>query len=79
MGLRKPTFSAPFQRVLRRSELSVNAETDGKRGAVQSGFDIYIGINTLKDGAHRRRKRDIDDQTRLSRLGSRRAGGPQLR
>jgi RepB DNA-primase from phage plasmid len=25
----------------------------------QSGFDIYIGMNTLKDGAHRRMKRDI--------------------
>ncbi|MHB8413594.1 MAG: DNA-primase RepB domain-containing protein [Candidatus Acidiferrales bacterium] len=27
----------------------------------QAGFDIYIGMNTLKDGAHSRMKRDIQE------------------
>jgi hypothetical protein len=29
----------------------VNAETDGKLGAAQSGFDIYIGMNGDSDEA----------------------------
>src|SRR5690348_2402079 len=27
----------------------------------QAGFDIYMGMNTLKDGAHSRTKRDIHE------------------
>jgi hypothetical protein len=59
--LRNPTTEEVIQRIASAEKIAAPDFQQWLTERNRAGYDIYIGMNTLKDGAHSRTKRDIHE------------------